>query len=139
VDVVVGYVSGATVAPEVLTRMAADGAVVTNFCFDDKVYWPGARLGGRYRSPAAIAHAVDLNLTSDPNGIIRYAAHGGIAMFHPEAADPGCIVRWSSNSNTTCHSSAPAMAGARTSSASSLDAESRSSASGGAAGQFHQQ
>jgi len=53
------------------------------------VYWPGARLGGRYRSPAAIAHAVDLNLTSDPNGIIRYAAHGGIAMFHPEAADPG--------------------------------------------------
>ena len=88
VDIVVGYVSGATVAPEVLAVMADDGAIVTNFCFDDKVYWPGERLGGRYTSPAAIAHAVDLNLTSDPDGIIRYAAHGGIAMFHPEAADP---------------------------------------------------
>ncbi len=88
VDVVVAYVSGATVAPEVLTAMATDGAVVTNFCFDDKVYWPGPRLGDRHTSPAAIAHAVDLNLTSDPNGLIRYAAHGGIAMFHPEAADP---------------------------------------------------
>jgi spore maturation protein CgeB len=88
VDVVVGYVSGATVAPEVLAAMAADGAVVTNFCFDDKVHWPGSRVGGRYSSPAAIAHAVDLNLTNDPRGMIRYAAHGGLAMFHPEAADP---------------------------------------------------
>jgi hypothetical protein len=88
VDVVVGYVSGATVAPEVLEAMAADGAVVANFCFDDKVYWPGQLLGNRCTSPAAIAHAVDLNLTCDPQGMLRYAVHGGLAMFHPEAADP---------------------------------------------------
>jgi hypothetical protein len=31
---------------------------------------------------------VDLNLTSDPQGLAKYWAHGGLAMFHPEAADP---------------------------------------------------
>ena len=88
VDVVVGYVSGANVAPEILLAMAADGAVVTNFCFDDKVHWPGTIIGGRHASTASIAHAVDLNLTVDPEGMVRYAVHGGLAMFHPEAADP---------------------------------------------------
>jgi spore maturation protein CgeB len=88
VDVVVGYVSGATIAPEILLAMAREGAAITNFCFDDKVHWPGHRIGGRYTSPAAIAHVVDLNLTSDPQGMARYAERGGLAMFHPEAADP---------------------------------------------------
>lgn len=87
-DIVVGYVSGYTLAPDVLLRMAAAGAVVTNFCFDDKVHWPGTLRGGRYASTASVAHAVDLNLTSDPNGLLKYAVHGGIAMFHAEAADP---------------------------------------------------
>jgi len=88
VDLVVGYLSGYTMAPEVLREMAARGAVITNFCFDDKICWPGERRGGRYTSPAAIANAVDLNLTSDPDGPLRYFAHGGLAAFHPEAADP---------------------------------------------------
>jgi spore maturation protein CgeB len=88
VDLVVGYLSGYNVAPEILEQMAANGAVITNFCFDDKIRWPGALRGGRYTSPAAIAHAVDMNLTSDPNGAVRYFAHGGLAMFHAEAADP---------------------------------------------------
>jgi len=88
VDVVVAYASGFTISPEVLNHMTAAGAVTTNFCFDDKVRWPGELRGGRYTSPAAIAAAVDLNLTSDPHGAGRYFAHGGLAMFHPEAADP---------------------------------------------------
>lgn len=90
VDVVVGYFSGFTVAPQVLEQMAAQGAVIVNFCFDDKVCWPGATRGGRTTSTAAIAHAVDLNLTSDPRGMTRYFAHGGLSMFHAEAADPQC-------------------------------------------------
>jgi hypothetical protein len=88
IDIVVGYVSGYTVAPEVLLDMAAHGAVITNFCFDDKIYWPGELRGGRYASTASIANAVDLNLTSDPGAATRYFAHGGLSMFHPEAADP---------------------------------------------------
>lgn len=88
VDVVVGYLSGYTVAPEILEQMAARGAVITNFCFDDKIRWPGAIVGGRYASTASIARAVDLNLTNDPQGAIRYFAHGGLAKFHAEAADP---------------------------------------------------
>jgi hypothetical protein len=88
VDIVVGYVSGYTVAPEVLTEMAAHGSVITNFCFDDKIYWPGELRGGRYASTASIASAVDLNLTSDPGAATRYFAHGGLSVFHPEAADP---------------------------------------------------
>ncbi len=71
-----------------LREMADLGAVIANFCFDDKIRWPGARIGSRYRSTAGIAHDVDLNLTSDPGGMIRYYAHGGLSMFHPEAADP---------------------------------------------------
>jgi spore maturation protein CgeB len=90
IDIVVGYFSGFTVAPQILEQMAAHGAVITNFCFDDKVCWPGAIRGGRYTSTAAVAHAVDLNLTSDPHGMTRYFAHGGLSMFHAEAADPDC-------------------------------------------------
>jgi spore maturation protein CgeB len=88
VDVVVGYLSGHNIDPAILTEMASLGAVVTNFCFDDKIRWPGAITGGRYRSTAAIASAVDLNLSSDPAAAPRYAAHGGLSMFHPEAAHP---------------------------------------------------
>ncbi len=88
VDIVIGYVSGYTVAPELLLEMADHGAVITNFCFDDKIYWPGEMRGGRYASTAAIAHAVDLNLTSDPGAAARYFVHGGLSKFHPEAADP---------------------------------------------------
>ena len=86
VDVVIGYLSGHTISPETLLEMARSGAVITNFCFDDKHCFPGTLLGGRFCTTAAIAHAVDLNLTSDPNGILKYAVHGGLAMFHPEAA-----------------------------------------------------
>ncbi len=88
IDVVVAYVSGYTVAPETLLEMATHGAIITNFCFDDKIRWPGPMRGGRYASTASIAHAVDLNLTSDPNGMLKYFVHGGLSMFHPEAADP---------------------------------------------------
>jgi len=87
VDVVVAYCSGYTVDPSVLREMTDAGAIVTNFCFDDKIRWPGAIRGGRYASTAAIADAVDLNLTSDPQGAARYFAHGGLSMFHAEAAD----------------------------------------------------
>lgn len=88
VDVVVGYFSGLTVSPETIREMTATGAIVCNFCFDDKLHFPGAIIGGRYTTTAAIAEAVDLNLTSDPEAISRYAVHGGLAMFHPEAASP---------------------------------------------------
>lgn len=88
VDVVVGYLSGHTVGHEVLREMAAGGAIIANFCFDDKLRFPGTFSNGRYQTTAAIADAVDLNLTSDPNGILKYAVHGGLAMFHPEAAWP---------------------------------------------------
>jgi len=88
VDVVVGYLSGQTVAPEILFKMSQRGAVITNFCLDDTLSFPGRVVGGRYVSTAAIANAVDLNLTSDPNGRAKYSVYGGLAMFHPEAADP---------------------------------------------------
>jgi spore maturation protein CgeB len=88
VDIVIGYLSGNTVAPSLLSDMAAQGAVITNFCFDDKIAWPGPIQGGRHMSTAAIASVVDLNLTSDPEGLTKYLAHGGLCMFHAEAADP---------------------------------------------------
>lgn len=88
IDIVIGYLSGYTVSPSVLKNMADAGAVIVNFCFDDKLNFPGKKKGGRFTSPAAIAHAVDLNLTSSVDSIIKYVVHGGLAMFWPEAAEP---------------------------------------------------
>lgn len=88
VDVVVGYLSGYTTAPETLIEMANTGAAIFNFCWDDKLNFPGELLGGRYSTPAAIAHVVDLNLTNAPDSMVKYAVHGGLAMFWPEAAHP---------------------------------------------------
>ena len=89
IDAVIGYLSGHNTSAETLNKMAATGAVIFNFCWDDKLNFPGKLLGGRYTSPASIANSVDLNLTNAPDSIIKYAAHGGLAMFWPEAAHPG--------------------------------------------------
>jgi hypothetical protein len=88
VDVVVAYSSGYTLSAKVFAEMAAHGAVTTNFCFDDKTLWPGPKLGDRHVSTAEICSTVDLNLTSDPQGTLKYFVEGGLAMFHAEAADP---------------------------------------------------
>jgi len=88
VDAVIGYLSGHNTNPETLRDMAKAGAAVFNLCFDDKLYFPGRKLGGRFTSPAAIASAVDLNLTNAPESIVKYAVHGGLAMFWPGAAHP---------------------------------------------------
>jgi hypothetical protein len=88
VDAVVGYLSGNNTAPETLQTLAREGAAIFNFCWDDKLFFPGVMVGGRYNSPAAIAHAVDLNLTNAPESVIKYAVHDGLAMFWPEAAHP---------------------------------------------------
>jgi len=88
VDVVIGFLSGYTAAPETIAEITQLGAVVLNCCFDDKLGFPGLRIEGRYSSTAGIAHAVDLNLTSAPESLVKYAVHGGLALFAPEAADP---------------------------------------------------
>jgi hypothetical protein len=88
VDVVVAYTSGYTASSRAFDAMAARGAVTTNFCFDDKIRWPGPKRGARYASTAEICRSVDLNLTSDPHGALKYFVEGGLAMFHAEAADP---------------------------------------------------
>jgi hypothetical protein len=88
IDAVVGYVAGSTTAPETLAAMAAEGAAIFNFCWDDKLFFPGRELGGRLTSPAPLASTIDLNLTNAPSSVIKYARHGGLAMFWPEAAHP---------------------------------------------------
>lgn len=88
VDVVVGYLSGHNTAPETLHEMAQTGAAIFNFCWDDRLHFPGKPLGGRDSSTAALAGAVDLNLTNAPESLLKYAVHGGLAMFSPEAAHP---------------------------------------------------
>lgn len=88
IDVVFGTVSGLTMSPQTLSAMGAEGAVVLNLCFDDKGTFPGPIVGGRYRSPAALAQAVDLTLTTSPESVVKYAVHGGLAKFFPPAGDP---------------------------------------------------
>ncbi len=85
-DAVVGYLSGYTISPDVLGKIAKSGAVIFNFCWDDKLYFQGRMLGGRWTGPAAIASTVDLNLTNAPDSCVKYMAESGLAMFWPEAA-----------------------------------------------------
>jgi hypothetical protein len=88
VDAVIGYLSGYNTDPNVLESMGKSSAIIFNFCWDDKLNFPGKMLGGRYTSPAAIASAVDLNLTNSPDSVTKYMLHGGLAIFWPEAAHP---------------------------------------------------
>lgn len=88
VDAVVGYLSGYATSPQALLEIANKGTVIFNFCWDDKLNFPGTIIEGRYSSPAAIASAVDLNLTNAPESVVKYAVHGGLSMFWPEAAHP---------------------------------------------------
>jgi len=88
VDAVVGYLCGYNTSLETLTEIGKAGAVIFNFCWDDKLHFLGPKVGGRYYGPAAIASAVDLNLTNAPNSCIKYLVCGGLSMFWPEAAHP---------------------------------------------------
>ncbi|MCP4613425.1 MAG: glycosyltransferase [Planctomycetes bacterium] len=88
IDVVIGYLSGYNTSPQTLHKMTQTGAVIFNFCWDDKLSFSGKMLGGRYTGPAGIAHAVDLNLTNSADSLIKYAVNTGLAMFWPEAAHP---------------------------------------------------
>lgn len=89
VDLVVGCLSGGNTAPETLERMARRGCAIVNFCFDDKLHFHGIELGGRPSGPAPLASQVDLNLTNAPSSRVKYAAHGGLALFWPQGAHPG--------------------------------------------------
>lgn len=88
IDVIVGYLSGYNISPNILTELSKAGAVIFNFCWDDKLYFKGKMLGGRWTGPAALASMVDLNLTNAPDSCIKYMVEGGLAMFWPEAAHP---------------------------------------------------
>lgn len=88
IDAVVGYLSGYNISPDTLIKMAKSGVGIFNFCLDDKLYFQGRMLGGRWIGPAALASAVDLNLTNAPDSCIKYIVEGGLAMFWPEAAHP---------------------------------------------------
>lgn len=88
VDVVVGYLTGYNTAPAVLEKMGERGAVVINFCWDDKLHFRDFTLGGRYAGPSILAKSVDLNLTCAPDSVIKYRIEGGLGMFWPEAAQP---------------------------------------------------
>lgn len=87
IDVVVGYLSSFNTQTDTLVRMASAGAVIFNFCWDDKLIFSGT-VKGQDVGPGRLAHVVDLNLTSAPESCIKYAASGGLAMFWPEAAHP---------------------------------------------------
>lgn len=93
IDAVVGYLSGYTISPDVLGKMAKTGTVIYNFCWDDKLYFRGKIIGGRWTGQAALASTVDLNLTNAPDSCVKYLVEGGLAMLctavaHPEIYKP---------------------------------------------------
>jgi len=88
VDVVVGYLTGYMADPKILQQMGEAGAVILNFSWDDKLGFRDKMYGGRWAGPAALAAAVDLNLTNAPESCMKYQAEGGLAMFWPEGAHP---------------------------------------------------
>jgi spore maturation protein CgeB len=87
VDAVVGYLSGFVVDPSVLAQMARAGAAIFNFSYDEKLGIGSPLPDGTILGPAALASVVDLNLTNEPGPALKYTLRGGLAHFHPEAAD----------------------------------------------------
>ncbi len=87
VDVVVGYCSDFNTAPETLQYMKSKGAVILNFCWDDKLYFLSSHKQ-QYSGVGRIAPFVDLNLTNAPSSIAKYQRVGALAMFWPEGANP---------------------------------------------------
>jgi len=87
-DVAVVYMSGHTGSRELLSEIGRAGAVVFNFCWDDKLHFRASRAGNGWTGPAGICSAVDLNLTNAPECRIKYMVEGALAMFWPEAAQP---------------------------------------------------
>jgi len=88
VDVVVGYLSGLTTMPQTVDAMTRAGAAVFNFSYDDKLDPDEHMPDGVVRVPTGLAPNVDLSLTHDPDGALKYVVRGGLAHFHPEAAEP---------------------------------------------------
>ena len=88
VDAVVGYLGGHYVDSAVVRKMGESGAVVFNFSWDDKLTFRGPKRNGYSAGPAALASAVDLNLTNASDSCVKYMVEGGLAMFWPEAAEP---------------------------------------------------
>jgi hypothetical protein len=88
IDAVVGYLSGHNTSPETLSTMAGMGAAIFNYCYDDKLHFPGRQFGGRDTSPAGIVNAVDLNITNAPDCVIKYFVHGALGVFCPQGAQP---------------------------------------------------
>ncbi|MBI1923408.1 glycosyltransferase [Candidatus Poribacteria bacterium] len=89
VDVFVGYLGGWQVAAETIRAIGELGILTCAFHWDDKPSYRGRWAGGRWSGPAATAAAYDLNLTNAPSSIIKYQVEGGLALFWPEAANPG--------------------------------------------------
>ncbi len=88
VDLILTYYSGHHVSPQTVEKINAMGIVTAAFHLDDRLYFRGEKLGGRWRGPAAVAQAYDLNLTQAPESLIKYRVEGGIPMFWPLAANP---------------------------------------------------
>ncbi|MFA5276314.1 MAG: glycosyltransferase [Candidatus Omnitrophota bacterium] len=86
IDIVVCYLSGRSVDKKVLMDICSNVPAMINFSWDDKLHYRGERIDGQWSGPAALADAVDLNLTNAPESCIKYAVDGGLAMFWPEAA-----------------------------------------------------
>lgn len=87
IDVVVGYLSSFNTQADTLAHMASAGAVIFNFCWDDKLIFSGT-VKGQDVGPGRLAQVIDLNLTNAPVSCVKYQANGGLAMFWPEAAHP---------------------------------------------------
>ena len=88
IDVLVSYFTGARINPKTIGQITDLGIFTCNFSWDDKLSFRGQWLSGRWSGPAAIASAVDLNLTNAESSCIKYMAEGGIALFWPEGANP---------------------------------------------------
>ncbi len=88
VDMVLTYFSGHHVGPGTIHRINELGIVTAAFHLDDRVSFRGKWLGGRWRGPAAVTAAYDLNLTQAPESLVKYRVEGGIPMLWALAANP---------------------------------------------------
>lgn len=94
IDFVFTYFSGHTVGPDCIEALNSLGIITMTMHLDDRLLFRGRNLGGRWRGPAGVASAYDLNLTQAPESLVKYRVEGAIPLLWPLAANPAlCFPR----------------------------------------------
>jgi hypothetical protein len=87
IDLILTYLSGGEISPGIIEAIKNLGIVITTIHMDDRLSFKGAKQGGWWSGPYAVAKSYDLNLTQAPESLVKYSVEGALAALFPLAAN----------------------------------------------------